>query len=303
MEKINKIILLGQSGQIGSNLKKKIKSIGKNIRCLSKKDLNLEKLSLIKTKLDTFKPNLIINASAFTKVDEAEKDKKKCFKINVSSTKEIAKWAFKNKCFLVHYSTVYIFDGKKKTPWREKDKAKPINYYGKCKLEAEKEIISSKCDYLILRLNWVYNEKGENFPKKIIRIIKKKKKIFLVNNQTGTPNDAEFVSVMTVKILKTIIQSKINPKILNLSARGSTNYFDLAKKILENSQGKLKEVELIPINSSIYTKIKEKQNVAERPLNSLLNITKLEKFLNTKMPDWESVFIKKIPTLIRNYKK
>ena len=95
---------------------------------------------------------------------------------------------------------------------------------------------------------------------------------------------------------------KINPKILNLSARGSTNYFDLAKKILENSQGKLKEVELIPINSSIYTKIK-KQNVAERPLNSLLNITKLEKFLNTKMPDWENIFIKKVPTLIRNYKK
>ena len=198
---------------------------------------------------------------------------------------------------------MYIFDGKKRKPWNEKDKAKPINYYGKCKLEAEKEIISSKCDYLILRLNWVYNEKGENFPKKIIRIIKKKKKIFLVNNQTGTPNDAEFVSVMTVKILKTIIQSKINPKILNLSARGSTNYFDLAKKILENSQGKLKEVEIIPINSSIYTKIKEKQIVTERPLNSLLNITKLEKYLNTKMPDWESVFIKKIPTLIRNYKK
>ena len=168
MEKINKIILLGQSGQIGSNLKKKIKSIGKNIRCLSKKDLNLEKLSLIKTKLDTFKPNLIINASAFTKVDEAEKDKKKCFKINVSSTKEIAKWAFKNKCFLVHYSTVYIFDGKKRKPWNEKDKAKPINYYGKCKLEAEKEIISSKCNYLILRLNWIYDEKGENFPKKIM---------------------------------------------------------------------------------------------------------------------------------------
>ena len=303
MEKINKIILLGQSGQIGSNLKRKIITIARNIKCLSKKDLNLEKLSLIKTKLDTFKPNLIINASGFTKVDKAEKYKKKCFKINVSSTKEIADWAFKNKCFLVHYSTVYIFDGKKKKPWNEKDKAKPINYYGKCKLEAEKEIISSKCDYLILRLNWVYNEKGENFPKKIIRIIKKKKKIFLVNNQIGTPNDAEFISRITVKILKTIIQNKINPKLLNLSARGSINYFDLAEKILENSQGKLKKVKLIPINSNIYTKINAKQKIAERPLNSLLNISKLEKFLNTKMPDWENIFIKKIPALIRNYKK
>ena len=303
MEKINKIILLGQSGQIGSNLKKRLKKISKQVKCLSKKELNLEKLSSIKTKLDTFKPNLIINASGFTKVDEAEKDRKKCFKINVSSTKEIADWTFKNKCFLVHYSTVYIFDGKKKEPWNEKDKARPINYYGKCKLEAEKEIISSKCSYLILRLNWIYNEKGENFPKKIIRIIKKKKKIFLVNNQIGTPNDAEFISRITVKILKTIIQNKINPKLLNLSARGSINYFDLAEKILENSQGKLKKVKLIPINANMYTKINTKQKVAERPLNSLLNITKLEKFLNAKMPDWENAFIKKIPTLLKNYKK
>ena len=160
--------------------------------------------------------------------------KKKCFKINVSSTKEISKWAFKNKCFLVHYSTVYIFDGKKKKPWNEKDKAKPINYYGKSKLEAEKKIILSKCNYLILRLNWIYNEKGENFPKKIIKIIKKKNNIFLVNNQIGTPNDAEFISNITVKILKKIFINKINPKILNISARGKTNYFIFAKKILEN---------------------------------------------------------------------
>ena len=174
MEKIEKIVLLGHSGQIGSNLKKRLKIISKQVKCLSKKELNLEKLNSIKKILDKIKPNLIINAAAFTKVDEAEKDRKKCFKINVSGTKEIADWAFKNKCFLVHYSTVYIFDGKKKVPWREKDKPNPINYYGKCKLESEKKIISSKCNYLILRLNWIYNEKGENFPKKIIKIIKKK---------------------------------------------------------------------------------------------------------------------------------
>ena len=122
MEKINKIILLGHSGQIGSNIKKNLKIISKQVKCLSKKELNLEKLSSIKTKLDTFKPNLIINASGFTKVDEAEKYKKKCFIINVSSTKEIADWAFKNKCFLVHYSTVYIFDGKKKDLGMKKTK-------------------------------------------------------------------------------------------------------------------------------------------------------------------------------------
>ena len=301
MKKI-KILLIGKNGQIGSSIKKRLSKVNKNITCWSKKELNLENLLSIQKKLNKIKPEIIINAAAYTKVDDAEKNKKKCFKINVSSTKEISKWAFNNKCFLVHYSTVYIFDGKKKKPWNEKDKAKPINYYGKCKLEAEKEIISSKCDYLILRLNWVYNEKGENFPKKIIKKIRNENEVPVVKDQIGTPNHADFISEITLKIIQKIIKKPYtNPKVLNLSARGSTNYFDLAKKILENSQGKLKKVELIPINSNIYTKIKKKLNVAARPLNSLLNITKLEKFLNTKMPDWELIFNKNINKIIKNY--
>ena len=303
MEKVNKTLLLGSSGQIGSNLKKKLKLISKKVKILSKKKLNLENLNSITKVLDKIQPNLIINAAGYTKVDEAEKEKSKCFKINTLSTNEIAKWSYKNDCFLVHYSTVYIFDGKKKKSWKENDKPNPKNFYGRSKLKGETKIIKSKCNYLILRLNWIYDEKGENFPKKIIRTIKKKKKIFLVNNQIGTPNDAEFISTTTIRILKKIIRKKINPKVLNLSARGSINYFNLAQKILEYSQGKLSKVSLIPINSNMYTKINTKQQIAERPLNSLLNISKLEKFLNTKMPDWENIFIKKIPTLIRNYKK
>ena len=113
MEKIEKILLLGSSGQIGSNIKRKLKLISKQVKCLSKKKLNLEKLNSIKETLDRIKPNLIINAAGYTKVDEAENHKKECYKINVSSTKQLASWSYKNNCFLVHYSTVYIFDGKK----------------------------------------------------------------------------------------------------------------------------------------------------------------------------------------------
>ena len=303
MEKIEKTLLLGSSGQIGSNLKKELKSISKQVKCLSKNELDLEKLNSIKKTLDKIKPNLIINAAAYTKVDEAENKKKKCFKINVLSTKELANWSYKNDCFLLHYSTVYIFDGKKIKPWKEEDRPNPINYYGKSKLEAEKKIILSKCNYLILRLNWIYNEKGENFPKKIIKIIKKKNEIFLVNNQIGTPNDAEFISNITVKILKKIFVNKINPKILNISARGKTNYFIFAKKILENLKVKLKKIKLTPINSNKYRKIYSEKKKAERPLNSLLNIKKLEKFLNLKMPGWESIFEKKINKIIKKYSK
>ena len=303
MEKVNKILLLGSSGQIGSNLKKKLKLITKKVKILSKRELNLENLNSIKKVLDKIQPNLIINAAGYTKVDEAEKKKDKCFKINTLSTNEIAKWCYKNDCFLVHYSTVYIFDGKKKKPWKEGDKTKPKNFYGKTKLKVDVKIIKSKCNYLILRLNWIYNNHGENFPKKIIKKIKENKKIFLVNNQIGTPNHAGFISDISINIIKKIIIDKKNPKILNVSARGKANYYDFAKKIYEKLKNKYKDCSLTSINSEDYKKISSNKKTAERPLNSLLDITKLENFLKLKMPYWDDVLEKRISTIIKKYTK
>ena len=301
MKKVNKTLLLGSSGKIGSNLKKKLKLISRKVKILSKKELNLENLNSIRKVLDKIQPNLIVNAAGYTKVDEAEKEKNKCFKINTLSTNEIAKWSYKNDCFLVHYSTVYIFDGKKKKSWKEEDKPGPKNFYGKSKLEGENKIIKSKCNYLILRLNWVYADNGENFPKKIIEQIKKNKKIFLVNDQMGTPNHAGFISDVTINIIKKIIVNKTNPKILNISARGKTNYYNFAKKIYQKLQNKYKDCSLSPINLKEYKKITRNKKATDRPLNSMLNITKLENFLDSKLPNWELIFSKKLNKIIKNY--
>ena len=303
MEKVNKILLFGSSGQIGSNLKKKLKIISKKVKILSKKELNLENFNSIKKVLDKIQPNLIINAAGYTKVDEAEKEKDKCFKINTLSTNEIAKWSYKNNCFLVHYSTVYIFDGKKKKPWKEVDKPNPKNFYGKSKLKGENKIIKSKCNYLILRLNWIYNDDGENFPKKIIKKIKENKKIFLVNNQIGTPNHAEFISNVTINIIKKIIIDKKNPKILNISARGKTNYYNFAKIIYQKLKNKYKDCSLSSINSKKYKKISRNKITVERPLNSMLDIKKLENFLKLKMPYWDNILEKRIGGIIKKYSK
>ena len=193
MEKIGKILLIGSSGQIGSTIKGKLKKISKNTKCLFRKDLDLKNSKSIEKVLNKINPKLIINAAAYTKVDEAERHKKLCYKINALAPKKIAQWCYKNNAFLVYYSTDYIFSGKNNNnAWKENDKPKPINFYGQSKLEGEKLIISSKCNYLILRVNWLYADKGENFPKKIIKKILKEKKIFIVNDQIGTPNHAEF---------------------------------------------------------------------------------------------------------------
>ena len=295
MKKI-KILLIGKNGQIGSAIKKKLNKINRNIICLSKKELNLENLLSIEKKLNRIKPEIIINAAAYTKVNDAERNKNLCYKINALSIKKIARWVYKNNSFLVHYSTDYVFSGKNKKPWKENDKTKPINVYGKSKLAGEKFIISSKCKYLILRVSWVYADNGENFPKKIIKKIKNENKIFVVNDQIGTPNHADFISEITIKIIKKIIKEPlINPKILNLSARGHTTYYKFAKKIYEKLKKKYKQCNIIPITTNkLSGKIK-------RPLNSKLDISMLEKFLNFKSPNWELIFFKKINRIIRNY--
>ena len=295
MKKI-KILLIGKNGQIGSAIKKRLNKINRNIICLSKKELNLENLLSIEKKLNRIKPEIIINAAAYTKVNDAERNKNLCYKINALSIKKIARWVYKNNSFLVHYSTDYVFSGKNKKPWKENDKTKPINVYGKSKLAGEKFIISSKCKYLILRVSWVYADNGENFPKKIIKKIKNKNKIFVVNDQIGTPNHADFISEITIKIIKKIIKEPlINPKILNLSARGHTTYYKFAKKIYEKLKKKYKQCNIMPITTNkLSGKIK-------RPLNSKLDISMLEKFLNFKSPNWELIFFKKINRIIKNY--
>jgi len=295
MKKI-KILLIGKNGQIGSSIKKRLSKVNKNITCWSKKELNLENLLSIQKKLNKIKPEIIINAAAYTKVDDAEKNKNLCYKVNSLSTKKIAQWSYKNNSLLIYYSTDYVFSGKNKKSYKENDKTKPINVYGKSKLAGEKNIISSKCKYLILRISWVYADKGENFPKKIIKKIRNENEVPVVKDQIGTPNHADFISEITLKIIQRIIKKPYtNPKVLNLSAKGYVSYYNLAKKIYEKLKKKYKNCKITPIyTNELITKIK-------RPLNSKLNVSKLEKFLNTKLPDWELIFNKNINKIIKNY--
>lgn len=297
-----KILLIGKKGQVGSIIKDKLKILSNNIISLSKKELNLEDLRSIERKLNKIKPKIIINAAAYTKVDDAEKNKRTCYKINALSTKKIASWCFKNQCFLIYYSTDYIFSGLNKKSWKENDKPKPINFYGKSKLDGEKYIIKSKCPYLILRVNWIYSNKGENFPKKIIKRIKKEKIINVVNDQIGTPNHASFIALTTIEILKKILKKpESNPKILNLSAKGATSYYHFAKKIKSAMGKKYKDRKIIPIATKNLNKLVKDYSKMKRPSNSKLNISKLENFLKEKMPKWDKIFLKNKKKIIKSY--
>ena len=182
------------------------------------------------------------------------------------------------------------------------NKSKNIEPLGYSRSHGFNFIIKSKCDYLILRISWIYSDKGENFPKKIIKKIEKNKILNVVNDQIGTPNHASFISKVTIKILKKILKNpESNPKILNVSARGNTSYYKFAKKIKKILEPRYKDCKFIPISTKDLNKLVKDYSKMKRPLNSRLNINKLEKFLKEKMPDWELIFLKNAKKIIRNY--
>ncbi len=196
-----KILILGSTGQIGKSIKKKING---NVICPSKKKLNLRNINQLKRYLDKYKFSLIINCAALTNVNECEKQKKKAFLLNTEVPDILSKYCKKNRSHLIHFSTNYVFDGKKKfKSYSEINKPSPINYYGKTKYFGEKKIIKSDCNYIILRVAGVYSKNSKNnFFYKLLN--NRNKKIYIVDDEFISPCSANFVSDVTLKLIKNI---------------------------------------------------------------------------------------------------
>ena len=292
MEKKVKILLTGSEGNLGFSIKDKLKNF-KNIILANKKKLNFNNLNSINNFLNKNKPDIIINTAAYTNVDGAEKNKNICYKVNALAPKKIADWSYKNNSYFIHFSTDYVFDGKKKTPWNEKDKPKPLNFYGKSKYDGEKFIINSKCKFILLRVAWLYSDRKNNFHQKIIKKLLEEDKIYVIKDQIGTPNHVEFISEITIKVLKKIIKNfDIKSNIFHVSLKGQTSYYNWAKKIkikLKNNNCKI-----LPVSHKKF------KTIAKRPLNSVFSCNSLEKFLKIKIPNWEKVFKKKANIIIKN---
>lgn len=272
----NKIILFGSTGQLGSFIKKKI---SKNflIICYNSNNGNILKKNLIKKILYKHKPQIVINAAALTNVDLCEKKKISCYNINAKSLKNLSKLCLELKILLIHFSTDYIFNSKKKIFFSESSRSRPINYYGKCKLLAEKYIKDSGCYYLILRISWLFSNERNNFLTFFLDKIKNYKKISLVNS-FGSPTSTRLV----VKTLNLLLErnSLKYKKIFHLSCRGSASWRKVFLYILNHTKINKQKISYKVIDK-IY------QWKAERPLCSQLSCKKIEKFLNIKIPHWK----------------
>ena len=291
-----KILLTGNDGQVGFALHKKLVSVGEVI-ATNRNELNLENPDAIRTYIEKIKPDIIINAAAYTDVDKAETEIELAHKVNAEAPGVLAEKASKLDIPIIHFSTDYVFDGLKNEPYVETDQANPQSIYGKTKCKGE-EAVRNHTKHIILRTSWVFSSHGQNFLKTILKLIQEKSSLNIVSDQKGTPTSVDVIADVTYKIVETIL-NKTSFKdfgTYHVSLKGETDWYQYACFITDEAirlglKTTMTSHDIKAILSDAYP------TVAKRPMNSRLDTTKIKKTFMLEFPHWKT----EISSLLKNY--
>jgi len=281
-----KILLLGANGQVGTELQRTLLVLGELKSC-TRAQANLEDLQGLRSLIQDYQPNIIVNAAAYTAVDQAESDKDKAELVNTDAVGVMAHEAKDLDAWLIHYSTDYVFDGEKLNAYVESDPTSPINIYGNTKCKGEELITSSGCKHLIFRTSWVYGSHGNNFAKTMIRLFQEKDELSVVNDQIGVPTSAELIADVTSACLMQSLQKDTDLSgVYHLAPNGNTSWYGFAEYLCEKGKFIVDgmsncSVGLSPIATLQYP------TPAKRPENSLLNTNKISQTFGVFMPMWQ----------------
>lgn len=281
------ILLLGRHGQVGSELETRLAALG-NLIALGHSDLDLADSAAIEATLARTRPQIVVNAAAYTNVDLAESQVDLAMAVNGRGPGVIARQLALSGGMLVHYSTDFVFDGTGTTPYREDDAPSPVNAYGASKLAGEQAIIASGVAHLILRTSWVYSDYGSNFITTMCNLARTRLELQVVNDQTGSPTWARTIARVTCEMLGRCIHEPASLHgTYHLASRGETTRFGLVEKLVEligrdPAAAGFVRPDLHAVNSSRFP------TPARRPTYSVLDIRKLESALGAPLPRWEN---------------
>jgi len=268
-----RILLTGRSGQVGAALEERLAPLGE-VTAPGRAALDFLDPRSIQQEVRAARPEVIVNAAAYTAVDLAEQERASAFAVNAEAVGLLGEEARRLGALLVHFSTDYVFDGRKATPYTEEDRPGPLNVYGESKLAGEVALEGAGCRYLILRTSWVYAAHGRNFLRAILAASKERKELRVVNDQRGAPTSADMIARAVASILR---NGSPASGLYHMSAAGETTWHGFARAILAAARI---DTPVVPIPTSEY------KSAAARPKNSLLDNTRLQQAFGIALPDW-----------------
>jgi dTDP-4-dehydrorhamnose reductase len=267
-----KILLVGRNGQVGRELARSLAPLGE-VQALGRDQLELTDPKAIRKTVRAAAPEVIVSAAAYTAVDRAESEPDLAFSVNANAPGILATEAARLGALLVHYSTDYVFDGTKSSPYTEADAPHPLNVYGASKLAGEQAIAASGCRYLILRTSWVYGPHGSNFMLTILRAARERPELRVVDDQVGAPTSSLAIARGTAQVLRAGGEG-----LYHMSAGGKTSWCGFARAILARAR---LETPVVPISSDEYPA------AARRPRNSVLDNSRLGAAFGVTLAPWE----------------
>ena len=281
-----KILLLGQNGQVGWELKRSLAPLGELLaldRSSTSHCGDLSNLKGLSEAVREFRPDVLVNAAAYTAVDKAESDAETAFLVNALAPEVLASACATVGAYLVHFSTDYVFDGSGHRPWLETDETGPLNVYGHSKLAGEQSIAQQGAKSLIFRTSWVYGTEGGNFAKTMLRLAQERQRMTVINDQFGAPTGAALLANMTALALQAPQQLT---GVYHLAAAGETNWYAYAEYVLAKAK-QLKPSLNYAVKDFVAVPTSDFPTPAKRPLNSRLNCSRLELALQLKLPPWQ----------------
>lgn len=295
-----KIVLFGKDGQVGEAIRRAC-PVGWDLVCYGRREAPLDDLQRIRQLLTTEMPDVIINAAAYTAVDRAETEPELAGLINRDAPALMARTARETGAWLIHYSSDYVYDGKKTIPYVESDPPNPLGIYGRTKLDGDLAIAASACHSLIFRVSWVYAFGHRNFPQAILDLARERSSLNVVGDQIGAPTDAAFIAAVTMMALKKLAREREAEQLgglYHLSPAGDVSRAELARFLVAEARAAGAELALDPVDIRDISTMDYPQPAA-RPLNSRLDSTRISQVLSFETPDWREAMRAWIANAIR----
>lgn len=288
-----RILLFGGEGQVGWELRRSLSVLGQIVVPARKAGAggDLSDLEGLRQTIRLHCPDVVVNAAAYTDVAAAEHERARAFAINALAPEAMAQEAARCGALMIHYSTDYVYDGQSDDAYSETDAAQPLNVYGESKFDGDRRVMASGCHCIIFRTSWVYSVRGKNFLTTMLKLLRERDRLTVVDDQRGAPTSAELLADVTAHAVTRAYPDRALCGLYHLAASGATSWYGysclIADRLRERSAGQvIDDVAIIPVAAEHYG------SEVLRPKNSCLNTSRLEKAFDLELPDWTTGVIR-----------